>query len=207
MHIFVFNAFALLPGPLHDEVDCPIGEEDLCARVHQMIDHSNDQSGSFVITRNSTAARLHPDSLFAALQDLDVAMAAEGCALSGEIGGEYRDEWDGFATVDGNPAVLTAGSLQPIDRRARTFPGSVDGFNVLGLEFFGQFSHFKGTGAFIGSVDDGLFNPASFWAGKWVRTSGRKGVFVGALVTCSTGDDPAVVARDWYGSQLDAFAR
>lgn len=207
MHIFVSIAHALLAGPEVDEAACPVGEEPLCDRVNRMIDHSNNESGATVIRRFGAPLRLHPDTLFDVLLQLDEAMAQEGCALTGEVGGIYRDDWSGFATVDGNPSVLTGASIQPIDRVNRTFPGNIDGFNVVGLPFLGQFSHYRNDGTFIGSVNDGLFGAASFWAGKWVRTSGRRGVFVGGLVTCSVGNDPAVVARDWYGPQLDAFAR
>lgn len=196
--------------PDSTQVDCtPDKDPALCASVDNMIEHANTAFGSDLISTASTGGR-HPDSVYARMEVLmDVVQAnpADGCTLDGEIGAAYHVAWSGTATTLATaPTVHAASSIFNINRAARKAAGTVTGIANLGVPFFGQWNTYNGSRQWVATTQ--LTGGATrFWAGRYVRGVGRRGVFVGAYVSCNAGVDPALLLESWFADDLSSYVQ
>ncbi|MCA9566379.1 MAG: hypothetical protein KC656_00995, partial [Myxococcales bacterium] len=140
------------------------------------------------------AARLQPDTIDLHVDELFSVVDASACDILGTVGGVYsRGTWSGLWRADGASAEEMSGSL---DRPAKTIDGAFYTGGSPIATVGGDFGTFASSGEIAADIDgDGLI------AGRWIRTSGANGVFVGIYGSCG-GADPATELDDWFPGDL-----
>lgn len=179
-----------------------IGDVDpLDAVVDSLIQYANDtytanNGGGDVLFEASSRPGRRPSVIQGRLQDI-LDDLGRGCLVTPEpmawAGGAYDGLLlDGFHSV--GDATISNGSYVPA---SKGFGGTLDG---TGLDFGhpGAFSTYNNQGQQFALRSDG-----GWFAGRWIRISGLKGVWVALHGTC---DDTGATAREaldgWYAGGL-----
>ncbi|MCA9572534.1 MAG: hypothetical protein KC656_32060, partial [Myxococcales bacterium] len=178
---------ALAATPL----DCTGLDTATCDAVNQMQVDINARVSGEPIDEASTTARLRPSALYADLDALRLQLEGEGCGfpILRYAGGTYDRStaggvWHESSGGDGGPMDAT------FDRSTRLGEGTWTGASSAGWNAF----TWRSDGLVVG-VENALV-----LAGRWVRLSGSRGVFVSVRAACSAA--PLDVATTLYGRTL-----
>lgn len=175
-------------------LDCTGLDPDSCAAVNQLQAQVNAEAGATVIG-NGGPARLRPDVIYGQIEAVRQRAVASGCTFDpagdGTIGGVFNaflGTWDGSFTTDGGPVNDASGNVSP---PARSFTGTAEGTPIgasLGV--------YNDPGQIVADWGD----DTEYVAGRWIRTTGSRGVFVTVTGTC--GRSVGAAFNAWYTGNL-----
>ncbi|MCB9671649.1 MAG: hypothetical protein H6734_19365 [Alphaproteobacteria bacterium] len=171
--------------------DASTSDPEACQIVDDSAAFINDQAGTDVVHEGASNARLRPSSLDGHVTVLKAALTDGGCSVSGAspisrmTSGLYTGpDLDGSVGAQRDHASGRA--------TGRRIHADLGGGGVVGDTYSSY-----GGGRFVADIDG---DTNRVFAGHFVRTTGRNGIWVGVEATCAT--HPGDVLDAWFGEDV-----
>lgn len=181
-------------------LDCTGRHAQTCAAVNDLAARVNAEAGGQVV-HDGAPTRLKPATIYTQLNQLRQAANSSGCraglGFDGWDGGIYDSAagpWSGSWRETGGTSGDASGV---VNYGGRAFDGDFDG-DETGL-VGDRFGLFHPGGQFASNRD------TDFLMGRWIRTVGRQGVYVGLHGACDPGQDIASDFDPWYAGDLSPY--